>query len=155
MPHYGYAGLDQPPDSFRRPVASFQLHRLCAALLDHSAGVAQRLLHAGLVAHEGHVGHYQGPLAAAHHRLYVVDHVVHGHGEGGVVAQDDVSEAVAYQDDRHSALVDDAGSGIVVGGHAHDGLLLGLHTLYLCNSHPHGIPFSLSWVKLLACSAFQ
>src|SRR5665647_3024713 len=46
------------------------------------AGVRHRALHAGLIAHVGHVPYDEGPLAGPGHRLGEDDHLRHGHRQG-------------------------------------------------------------------------
>ena len=55
----------------------------------------------GLVGHERHVADQIGALRPAPHGLAVVDHLVHGHRHGGVVAEHHHAERVADEDRVH------------------------------------------------------
>ena len=135
--HHGDAILRQAAHSISHRRAAFQLHRLRAALLQQPPRVAQGVLGAHVVGHEGHVGHDEGVLRAADDRPRVVEHVVERHGERGVVAEHDVAEAVANEDDGDACLVHEPGHRVVVGGHADDGLARLLHLHELRGAYPH------------------
>ena len=80
-----------------------------------------------VIAAEGHVGDDERAAHGAAHGAGVVQHLVHGDGEGVFVAEHDHGERVADQDQVDAGLVDQARGGIVVGGERGDGLALALH----------------------------
>ena len=127
--HHRDAGLDEQAHRLGDARAALQLDGLRAALLEHAAGVAQGVGGAGLVAHERHVGDDVRLAGGADDGLHVVQHLVHGHGDRGVVAEDDVAEAVADEDERDAGLFDEAGGRVVVGGDHDDLLAASLHRL--------------------------
>ena len=57
----------------------------------------------------------------------VVEHLVHGDGESVFMAEDDHGERVADEEQVDSCIVDEAGTGVVIGGESGDGFALALH----------------------------
>ena len=100
------AALDKLLHLISDCLSTLQLHRLCSCLLNKAGGIAQCILDPGVVGHEGHIAYHQRPLRAPHHRLGVVDHLIHGHGDSGLIAQNYHAQAIANQDHGHSHLVD-------------------------------------------------
>jgi peptidoglycan/xylan/chitin deacetylase (PgdA/CDA1 family) len=101
--------------------------RLGAGLLDEADGVDEAFGHRAVIAAEGHVGHKEGAANGAADGASVVQHLVHGDGEGVFVAQDHHGQRVAYQDEVDAGFVGEARGGVVVGGESGDGLALALH----------------------------
>ena len=108
----GHDGLD---GAGHRPPA-FQLDGIHAGFLQKAPGIAHRLAGGGLVRHERHVADEVRGLGAARHGLGVVEHVFHGHGQGGLVAQHHHAQGVAHQDGVDPGAVHGQRGGIVVGG---------------------------------------
>ena len=105
----------------------FDLDRLGAGLFHKADGVGHALGHRPVIAAEGHVGHHQRPPHGAAHGPRVVQHLVHGDGEGVFVAQHHHGQRVAHQHQVDAGLVDQPRSGVVVGGERGDRLALPLH----------------------------
>ena len=78
-------------------------------------------------------------LAPPGHGLGVVDHVVHGDEDRGLVAEDDHAEAVADKDHRNAQLVEQLGGRVVVGGEHGDLLAVPLHLDDGCRGGSHSI----------------
>ena len=126
-----------------------ELHSLGPSLLDEPARVSPGLLEARLVAHEGHVPHHQGALGAAGHALGVVDHLVHGDGQGVFVPGHDVGCRIPHQDHVHPCLVHDRCCGKIIGGQHREFFLFSFHLLQRnCGNLIHGI---LLCVRLSPC----
>ena len=80
-----------------------------------------------VIAAEGHICDDQRATDGAADGAGVVEHLVHGDGEGVFMAEDDHGERVADEEQVDSSFVDQAGAGVVVGGERGDGLALALH----------------------------
>ena len=93
--HHRDAGVVQQPDLRRDPHAALELDRLRAALLHQPDGGVERLLRAGLVAAERHVGDDQRPRRRAGDRLGEQQDVLDRHRHGAGVPEDDVARRVA------------------------------------------------------------
>jgi hypothetical protein len=101
--------------------AALDLHGLTARLLHDPHGVGVGLFRRALVRAERHVDHDHRAFGAAHHRLAMQDHHLHGHAHGVGQAVDDHAQRVA--DQQHVAgRVQRGGDGRRVGGQADDGL---------------------------------
>ena len=109
------AGVDHAADGGSHVDAALQLDAVAQGLLGEAVGGLDGLLGAHVVGAEGHVADDEGVGSALDHGLDVVDHVIHGHGDGGVIAQHDHAQGVAHQDDLDIALVHDGGGGVVIG----------------------------------------
>ena len=105
----------------------FDLDGFRAGFLDEADGVGEALGDGGVVAAEGHVGDDEGAADGAANGAGVVQHLVHGDGEGVVVAEDDHGERVADEEEVDAGFVDQARAGVVVGGERGDGFALALH----------------------------
>ena len=132
--HHRDAGVDEALDDLRRALSALQLDGAAAGLLHDPGGVAHRALPAGLVGAERHVDHDVRALCAAHYRRSVVDHVLHRHRQGRVVAEDDHPERVADKDDRDAGLVGEARRRVVVGRDHRDRLALAVHPLQVADT---------------------
>ena len=104
----------------------FELDHFRATLLHQPSGIAQTGLTRG-VTHERHVRHQQRAFDAARHEARVIDHFVHGHGNGGGVALHHHAERVADQDEIHAGFVQHARERRIVGGEARNLLAVDLH----------------------------
>ena len=74
-----------------------------------------------MIAAEGHVGDDHGAMHGAADGAGVVQHLVHGDGEGGIVTENDHGEGVADEDEVDAGLVDEARGRVIVCGEAGDG----------------------------------
>ena len=147
-PITGMPGLHDRVDDARAADAALDLDRLRAALAEEAAGVEHGVV-GRRVGQERHVADDQRALRAPDHRLGVVEHLVHRHAHGGVVAEHHLGQRVADEDQRDAGLVDQRRGGEVVrgdrrdpdavgvelgdvdDGEATDGLGLGAHRLGL------------------------
>jgi hypothetical protein len=73
-----------------------------------------------VVAAEGHVGDEQSALGAATHGSRVMEHLVEGYRQSGVIAEDDHGDRIADEDDVHAGFVEQARGRIVIRGQAND-----------------------------------
>ena len=89
------------------------------------------------VAEEGEVANDVGSLGAADDGLDVVDHLVHGHGHGGLVTEHHLSEAVTDKDEGDSRVFDKLGGCVVVSGNHGNFLPVPLHPLQVSNGYSH------------------
>jgi hypothetical protein len=76
-----YATFDQKANGVGDMDAAFELDHL-SARCHQTSGVPHGLFRTFLVAAERHVGDQEGSGAAARDTFGVVDHVLHGHGQG-------------------------------------------------------------------------
>ena len=106
---------------------AFDLDGFGAGFLDEADGVGKAFSDGAVIAAEGHVGDDESAANGAANGAGVVQHLVHGDGEGVVVAEDDHGERVADQQEIDAGFVDEAGAGVVVRGERGDGLALALH----------------------------
>ena len=121
------AARHQAPDQLGVLGAALELDRVSAALLDQASGRGQGRLDAGLVRHERHVADHVSPVRAARHRAGVIDDLVEGDRQGGLVALDDHAQRVADQEQVGVALVEQTREGRVVAGQHGDLLAAPLH----------------------------
>ena len=70
----------------------------------------------------GHIGDEQRALGPPTGSAGVVQHLIHAHGHGVLVAQHHHGQRVAHQDHVNAGLIHQARGGIVVGGQASDAL---------------------------------
>ena len=77
---------------------AFDLDGFGAGLLDEANGVGEALGDRAVIAAEGHVGDDQRAAHGAAHGAGVVQHLIHGDGEGVFVAQNHHGQRVADQD---------------------------------------------------------
>ena len=138
MSHDGDAGGDDGGNLRADLAATLKLDAVGAALLEQAASVGHGLLDADLVGHEGHVADDEGVLSAAGDGGTVVDHVLHGDGEGVLVAEHDVAEGVADEDAVDAGLVLELGGGVVVCGQHAELAALGLGLCEGCDGVLHG-----------------
>ena len=80
-----------------------------SAWLRPPSSVADSLRHIGVVAQKGQVSDHVGALGAADDGLDMMDHLVHGHRHGGVVAKHHLAEAVANQYEGDARPLDQLG----------------------------------------------
>ena len=92
MAHNGNSGLNDGAHGFSHSHAAFQLDRVGAAFLHQASRIAQGLGHGGLVGHEGQVSHQEGVVQASRDRPGVVDDILKGYWDGGLMALNDVAE---------------------------------------------------------------
>ena len=100
-----------------RHQAALELHRVGAGL--HQDARARDRLLRGAVGPGGQVAADVGRRGAVAHRAHVVGHHLQGDGPGAVVAELDLAEAVAHQQDVETAGVERQGRRVVVGGQHH------------------------------------
>ena len=79
------------------------------------------------VGEERHVADDQRARRAADDGLGVVDHLGHRHAHRRLVAEDDLAERIADEDQRDPGLVEDLGGRIVVRGQHRQALAVGVH----------------------------
>jgi len=107
-PDHGAHGLDV--------ACALDLDRPGAAVGQQAHCVGHGLFHRDLVGAEGHVGHDQGAAGGRSHRPGVMEHLLHGHGQGVGAAEDDHGQGVADQDHVRAGLFHQPGRWEVVGG---------------------------------------
>ncbi len=123
-------GAHEPVDVLAGPLAAaFQLHRLGARLRDEPARVPDRLVGGHVEAQERHVHDQERVLHAPPDGPGMMDHVVEGDGQRGVVTQDHLAEGVAHQHHVDPGLVHQPREQVVVRRERDDGLAALLHLL--------------------------
>ena len=127
MAHHRNAGRQDAFDAFLHFASALEFHRVGAAFLHDADGAVEGFLGVSLVGAEGEVHHDQRALGGAHHGLGVVNHLVQGDGQRGLVTRHHIRGAVAHQDDVHARLVHHGGHGVVVRGEHGDFLAALLH----------------------------
>jgi hypothetical protein len=120
MAHDRHAALGQIFDRRRHGGAAFDLHRLGARLLHDPHGVGVGGLGRALVRAERHVDHDHGLARAAHDRLTVQDHHLHGHADGVGQAMHHHAQRVADQQ-QVAGVIQGRRDRRGVGGQADDG----------------------------------
>jgi hypothetical protein len=134
--HHGDPPLDQGLGQVGH--RALELDRVHPALLQEAGGVGDPLLDRALVGPEGHVADQQRVLRAAGHGLRVVEHLVHGDGEGVLVPQLVVGDRVADQEHGDARLVEDLGGGEVVRGEHRKATTLRLPGAQVTDGDRHG-----------------
>ena len=113
--HYRDAHLHHATDGADDRQAALHLHRGGAGL-QQASSVADRLLDAHLIGHEGHVGHHERALSAAGHGARVVQHVVERHRQRVLVAEHHHAHRVAHEQHVDAGAVEKPRHRRVVGG---------------------------------------
>jgi len=121
-PYDGNLGLGERGDERGAVAAAFDFDGFRASLLDEARGVGDGLLRGCVVGAEGHVRDEQSALHGAADGMGVVQHLVHGDGQGAVIAEDGHAERVADEEQVNAGLVDEGARGIVIRGERGDGL---------------------------------
>ena len=127
VPHDGNACFENALDGFDDFNAAFQFERIAARFLHDADGIAHAFRGIHLIGAEGHIADNQSALGSTGHRACVVNHLVKGDGQCGVIACHHVGCTVAYEDDVDARSINDGGCGIVVGGEHGNLLALFLH----------------------------
>jgi hypothetical protein len=89
---------------------TFDFDGFGAGFLDEADGVAEAISDSSVVAAKGHIGNYEGAMHGAANGAGVVEHLVHGDGEGVFVAKHDHGERVADEEEIYSGFVNEAGA---------------------------------------------
>ena len=118
-------GPDEGLDDASRSDATLDLDRLGAGVLQEAAGVLERFLRRG-VGQERHVADDHRAPRAAHDGPGVMEHLGHRHADGRLVAEQDLAERIADEDERHVGRIEDPGRRVVVGGQHRDALPVGV-----------------------------
>ena len=126
--------LDDRLDALAHVDAAFELDRFGAAFLEKSAGISQRLFFAHLVREKRHVADHQRALAPARHQAGVIDHLVHGYGQGVGTALHDAAQRIADQKHFDARIVENPRKRIVVGRQASDLFAALLHFKHMRHS---------------------
>jgi len=115
--HDGDPGLDDGRDAFAELVyRTLEFDRLRAAFRHETSRVADGLLGVELVREERHIADDHGVLDGAGYHRGVVDHLVHGHAEGIVVALNDRTQGIAHENGIYAALIEELRGGVIVRG---------------------------------------
>ncbi len=116
MTDHRHPGVRDRPHRVRHRPAALQFHGIHAAVLQQTTGVAHRLGPVSLVGHERHIADEIRVLRPAPHGLAVVQHLVHRHRHGGIIAQHHHAQRITDQDRVQSRPIRSQRAGIVVGG---------------------------------------
>ena len=133
-------GIDECLDSIQDFHATFQLQRIHARLLHHSAGIAQGIFLANLIAAERHITEHECMIAGTGHAACVVNHLIYGDRQCISISCHHIASRITYQDGIDASSIDDAcGSEIVGSKHRnlltcrlHFGVGLGCDFLFVC-----------------------
>jgi hypothetical protein len=106
---------------------AFDLDGFGAGFFYKTHGVGQAFGDGAVIAAKRHVGHHQGAANGAADGAGVVEHFIHGDGQGVFVTEDDHGQRVANQKQVDASFVGKARGGVVVRGERGDGLALPLH----------------------------
>lgn len=113
--HHRDSGIDDGLDATAHRNAALELHRFAATLGEEPAGVQHRGFVGKLVGHERHVADHHGGLHAARDRFRELQHLVHRHRDGVLVAEHRHAAAVTHQDPVHPGLVGEDCRRIIIG----------------------------------------
>ncbi len=115
MAHDRNGGPHQGAHLVAKLRAALQLDGLRASFLDQPPGIAHRVGHSHLTAHERHVADHQGRLRAARHSRAMPDHVLQRHGQGVRMAQHDHTQRIPHQQGIDAGLIHKPGNAVVIG----------------------------------------
>src|SRR6185503_14699242 len=90
-------------------------------------GILQREFFAHLIRKKRHVADHQRALTSARDQASVIDHLVHGYGQGVGTALHDAAQRIADQEHFHAGFVENPRKGIIVCREASDLLAALLH----------------------------
>jgi len=99
MPHDGNLRVQERLHQPGALAASFDLDRRGPPFLQEPAGVFDRIAPPGLERQVGHVPDHQGVTGRSRDRARMVEHLLHGHRQGALIAEHVVPQAVADQED--------------------------------------------------------
>ena len=117
MPHDGYLGLQDSLDYWQAFAPTFQLDAISAALADQTPGIAHGFFNRDMVAEPGHVGYYERVGLCPRHCRHVMNHDIDGGRQRIFIAQYDVRQRIANQDNIRSRPVSNTRRRGVVGRH--------------------------------------
>ena len=100
--------------------AALDFDTVGAGFFDEAAGITQGVVRRDFVGEEGHIGDDGEGTGAAHDHAGVIDHLVHGDGECGAVAGDDIGEGIADEKEIERAVGEPRGRQPIVGGEGDD-----------------------------------
>ena len=137
MAQDGDAILDERGNGVCTEGSALNLDAVRAGFLEETPGVGERLPGGDLVGHERHIGHDHGPGDPAGNGGGVVEHLLHGDGQGCGIAEHGVGQGIAHERHVDACGIEMACGGEVIGGQAHH-LAVALESL-----DPFGRPFRL------------
>jgi len=142
-------GLHKLANHFDAAASAFELHCFRPAFFE----VADRRFNGAsglsVISAERKVNHQQGATHSASHGFQMVQHLVDGHRDGGVVAEHSLSQAVAHQNRIDSGFVHQSRCGVIVGGQAGDTLAAQLSVEYIGDGHfAHGLKIRVHGILL-------
>jgi hypothetical protein len=121
MADHRYPALGQEAHRVRHRRTAFQLHRRAARFLHHDRATVERLLGRSFIRAERHVDRDQGVPASANDCSAMRDHHFQGYRDGGRQAVNDLTEAVA-DEQQVAMLVEQLRHSHRVGGQRDDRL---------------------------------
>ena len=128
MTHHGNARAHNRARARDRRTAAFQLHDVCARLLDEPDRIAHRLLVRDLIRPERHVADDDRSMCGPRDRLGEKEHLVHGDGNGrALVAEHDHRRGIPDQDQIDAGVLGESSAGGVVRGDHDDLVAAPLH----------------------------
>ena len=138
MGHHRNLCIGEPFDQVHAARATLDFHCFGASFLQEARGIRDPFSRVHLVGAVGHVGNHHRPLDRPADGAGVMDHLVHGDGEGVVIAQHHHGQRVPDQDHIDAGFVHQPCGGIVVRRQGDDGSPLGLFILKGLDGYPAG-----------------
>jgi hypothetical protein len=103
MAHDRNLGVSEGADQL--DARAFNLDCFGSGFLHETDGVGQSLGYGTVIAAEGHVGDHQRAAHGAANGAGVMQHLVHGDGQGVVVAQNHHGQRIAHQQQVDAGLI--------------------------------------------------
>ena len=101
----------------------FDLYRFGTAFLHKAGGIGHSLIHRYVVGAIRHIHRQHGTADAAAHSTRVVQHLVHGDGQGAFEAHHHHGQRVANQQQVDAGLIRETRGGVVISGQRRDRLM--------------------------------
>ena len=120
--------------------AALQLDSLTSALLHQSACIHNGIINGGLVAHKGHIADHECIFCTSGNSGGVVNHILHGNGDGILIAEHNHAQRVANQNGIYATFIHQLCCGIIISGQHSDFvsvqflLLQGSYCVFHCSN---------------------
>ncbi len=115
MPHNGNAGAEYALHRLHYFGTAFEFKSIGMGFFHYAYGTGNSFPGIALIASEGHVYHYQGPLNSLSHRFAVIDHLIQSDRQGGNISGHYVRSRISNENNVHTSLIYQLCHRVIVG----------------------------------------